>query len=143
MSSFNRVGTRWTGGDYRLMTEILRNEGGFDGVVICDYKTDNTVMDSRQMLYAGNDLILASLSNLLWNDASESSVQDMTILRQASHNILYAVANSNSINVDVIGYGLENWGIVMIVIECVVAVAIVGWGVCLFIAAGKVGKKEK
>ena len=26
MSSFNRIGTIWTGGDYRLMTEILRNE---------------------------------------------------------------------------------------------------------------------
>ena len=28
MSSFNRIGTRWTGGDYRLMTEILRGEWG-------------------------------------------------------------------------------------------------------------------
>ena len=26
MSSFNRIGTRWTGGDYRLLTQILRDE---------------------------------------------------------------------------------------------------------------------
>lgn len=31
MTSFNRIGTRWTGGDYRLLTEILRNEWGFNG----------------------------------------------------------------------------------------------------------------
>ena len=89
MSSFNRIGTRWTGGDYRLLTEILRNEWGFEGLVICDYKTDNSFMNSRQMLYAGNDLILASLDNLMWTDADASSTEDMNILRQASHNILY------------------------------------------------------
>jgi len=33
---------------------------GFKGLVIYDYKTDNIFMDSRQMLYAGNDLILTS-----------------------------------------------------------------------------------
>ena len=33
---------------------------GFKGLVIHDYKTDNIFMDSRQMLYAGNDLILTS-----------------------------------------------------------------------------------
>lgn len=26
MSSFNRIGARWAGGDYRLLTQILRNE---------------------------------------------------------------------------------------------------------------------
>ena len=39
MTSFNRIGTRWTGGDYRLLTEILRNEWGFNGLVICDFNT--------------------------------------------------------------------------------------------------------
>lgn len=47
MSSFNRIGTRWTGGDYRLMTEILRGEWGFEGLVISDYKTQN-FMDARR-----------------------------------------------------------------------------------------------
>lgn len=128
MSSFNRVGTRWTGGDYRLMTTILRVEWGFNGLVICDYKTDNSVMDSRQMLYAGNDLILASLPNLLWNDSDSSNIQDMVILRQASHNILFTVANSNSINVDVIGYGTERWIIVMIILEVVITIGLAVWG---------------
>nr|MCR5490531.1 glycoside hydrolase family 3 C-terminal domain-containing protein [Bacilli bacterium] len=109
MSSFNRIGAKWTGGDYRLLTEILRNEWGYDGLVICDYKTDNTVMDSRQMLYAGNDLILTTLDTLRWNDSDASSAKDVYVLRTAAHNILYTVANSNSVNVRIIGYNLETW----------------------------------
>ncbi len=59
MSSFNRIGTMWTGGDYRLLTEILRDEWGFEGMVICDFNTIPQYMNSRQMAYAGGDLNLA------------------------------------------------------------------------------------
>lgn len=37
MSSFNRIGNRWTGGDYKPLTEILRNEWGIRGLVICEF----------------------------------------------------------------------------------------------------------
>lgn len=129
MSSFNRIGLKWTGGDYRLLTEILRNEWGFRGLVICDYKTDNFFMDSRQMLYAGNDLILASLTDLFWNDCNFNSAEDMLILRKAAHNILYAVANSNSMNVNIIGYYMPVWQMILIVVDCVVGVGLIVWGV--------------
>lgn len=128
MSSFNRIGTRWTGGDYRLMTQILRDEWKFRGLVICDYKTDNSFMYSRQMLYAGNDLILASLTNLMWQDADKNSIQDMTILRNATKNILYTVANSNTVTVEIIGYRTEWWIILTIVVDCVAAVGLGVWG---------------
>ncbi|MBO7364923.1 MAG: glycoside hydrolase family 3 C-terminal domain-containing protein [Lachnospiraceae bacterium] len=139
MSSFNRIGTRWTGGDYRLMTEILRNEWGFRGLVICDYKTDNSFMNSRQMLYAGNDLILASTKPLLWNDASATSAQDVAILRTASHNILYAVANSNAMNAKITGYMMAWWKILIIGLDVVGAIAIALWGFSAF----KKAKKEE
>lgn len=143
MSSFNRIGTVWTGGDYRLMTQILRGEWGFEGLVICDYKTDNSVMDSRQMLYAGNDLILASLANLLWTDCDFNSAQDVQILRNASHNILYTVANSNSMNVDIVGYSLEWWITALIAVDVVVPVCLIGWGVLLFVRARRQVQKEE
>lgn len=129
MSSFNRIGNRWTGGDYKLLTDILRGEWGFKGLVICDYKTDNSVMDSRQMLYAGNDLILASLSNLMWQDADENNMQDMYVLRKATKNILYTTVNSNAIQSDIDGYNIEWWKTATIVVDVVAAVGIVVWGV--------------
>ena len=141
MSSFNRIGTRWTGGDYRLMTQILRDEWQFRGLVISDYKTDNKVMDSRQMLYAGNDLILASLPDLLWTDADFNSAQDMNVLRSAAHNILYTVANSNSMNVDITGYTMETWLLALYIADAVIALLLAVWGVAVF-RRGK-GKAKK
>ena len=132
MSSFNRIGTRWTGGDYRLMTQILRGEWNFRGLVISDYKTDNKVMDSRQMLYAGNDLILASLPDLLWTDADFTDPKDMQVLRTAAHNILYTVANSNSMNVSVTGYAMETWLTALLIADGVIAAALIAWGVSVF-----------
>lgn len=145
MSSFNRIGARWTGGDYRLLTEILRNEWGFEGLVICDYKSDNAFMHSKQMLYAGNDLILASLENLMWTNPDASNAEDVTILRQASHNILYVVANSNSLNVKITGYMTEWWLIAVYALDAIVALLILVWGFRVFTkkADKKADKKAK
>ena len=57
MSSFNRIGTRWTGGDYRLITQILKKEWGFYGIVISDFNTVEYV-NERDMFYAGGNLNL-------------------------------------------------------------------------------------
>lgn len=57
MSSFNRIGTVWAGGSYELLTDVLRNEWGFVGMVITDYNT-NGYMYADQMIRAGGDLNL-------------------------------------------------------------------------------------
>ena len=140
MSSFNRIGNKWTGGDYRLLTEILRNEWGFRGLVICDYKTDNTFMNSRQMLYAGNDLILTSTTITMWNDAKSDSAQDAAVLQTATKNILYTIANSNSIQIKILGYKAEWWVTMIIVVDCVVGVALAAWG--FFAVRGFIKKRK-
>ena len=140
MSSFNRIGNKWTGGDYRLLTEILREEWGFRGLVICDYKTDNTFMDSRQMLYAGNDLILTSTGITMWNNAKSDSAQDVTILRQATKNILYTVANSNSIQIKILGYRTEWWVTTIIVADIVIGLGLAAWG--FFTIRGFIKKRK-
>ena len=125
MSSFNRIGTRWTGGDYRLITEILRNEWGFEGLVICDFNTIPQYMNSRQMAYAGGDLNLAT-DPVTWCD--EGSTADVIVLRQNIQNILYAIVNSNAMNGEVIGYNMPIWQIMFIVIICVLVVGAAVWG---------------
>ena len=138
MSSFNRIGTRWTGGDYRLMTTVLRDEWGFRGMVVSDYKTE-AFMDARQMLYAGNDLILVSTGDLMWNDADPESPEDMAVLRTAVKNILYTVANSNSIQVDIEGYRTEWWVTLTYVLYGVVIAGSAVWG---FFVIKKAAKKR-
>ena len=93
MSSFNRIGTTWTGGDYRLLTEILRNEWGFQGMVITDFNTE-PFMDTKQMAYAGGDLNLATTPHA-WEPETAA---DYTVLRTSVKNILYALTRSNAMN---------------------------------------------
>ncbi|MBP5254636.1 MAG: glycoside hydrolase family 3 protein [Lachnospiraceae bacterium] len=134
MSSFNRIGTRWTGGDYRLCTEILRNEWGFQGVVLCDFNTIPAYMNSRQMAYAGGDLNLAT-QPVTWVD--EGSAADVTILRWNMKNTLFAVVNSNAMNGEVIGYKTPYWVYGLIILDAVVAVGLIVWGILAFTKAKK------
>lgn len=104
MTSFNRIGTRWTGGDYRLLTEILRNEWGFNGLVICDFNTIPQYMIPRMMFYAGGSLDLATQQSAMWTDCDTSDAGDAIVLMRAVKDVMYALVNSNAMNAEVIGY---------------------------------------
>ena len=109
MTSFNRIGTRWTGGDYRLLTEILRNEWGFNGLVICDFNTIPQYMIPRMMFYAGGSLDLATQQSAMWTDCDTSDAGDAIVLMRAVKDVMYALVNSNAMNAEVIGYNLPIW----------------------------------
>ena len=117
MSSFNRIGGEWAGGSYRLLTEILREEWGFEGMVITDFNL-KSYMNVDQMLRAGGDLNLSPDKG----PSSVSTPTDITVLRDATHNILYTVANSNAMNGSgpgvVWGYALPWWVVWLIVADC-------------------------
>ena len=105
MSSFNRIGQKWAGGSYALLTEVLRNEWGFRGMVITDYSL-NTYTHVDEMIRAGGDLFLTQdpKSFNMEDDATQ-----VTLLRQATKNILYTVVNSNVMGVQVEGYDPPLW----------------------------------
>lgn len=143
MSSFNRIGTRWTGGDYRLLTEILREEWGFKGTVICDFNTIPQYMVPRQMFYAGGDLDLATLTTSMWTDADTSENGDAIVLRNAAKNVLYSLVNSNAMNAEVIGYNPPLWHGYLTWLDIGVGALIVLWGVLAFIQRSKHNRKLK
>ena len=135
MTSFNRIGTEWAGGSYRLCTTILRNEWGFQGSVICDYHTDY-YMDSKQMLYAGGDLNLCSTQNVMLQTddtydtdfVTPDNATDVTMLRRSAHNNLYAIVNSCAMNVEILGYKTAKWRITLYVVDGVAGGGIAIWG---------------
>lgn len=142
MSSFNRIGSKWTGGDYRLMTEVLRNEWGFKGAVISDYATAQSQMDIKQQLYAGADMWLDDIAPT--NTLRKTNATDVCVLQESVKRILYTVVNSNAMN----GYGegitnttgMAPWRIVLIVVDVLVPVGLAVWG---FFAIYKTLKKEE
>lgn len=127
MSAFNRVGTTWAGGSYPLLTSLLRQEWGFQGMVITDFNL-KTYMDTDQMIRAGGDISLSPSKNF----SDTTSATGVSALRKASKNILYTVANSNAMN----GYGeglvyrytTPTWIILVIVINIAVAITCGIWG---------------
>lgn len=129
MTSFNRIGARWAGGDYRLVTTILRNEWGFCGTVITDFVTGN-YMNNKQMTYAGGDLFLNNMPVANWVDVNNPV--DVYMMKLAMKNVLYTVAGSNAMN----GVGentlfithMPTWQIIVIVVDVVLLVAILAWG---------------
>lgn len=125
MTSFNRIGLKWTGGDYRLITEILRDEWGFQGTVICDFNTHPEYMFSRQMAYAGGDLNLAN-TPVAWVDPTD--VGDLVVLRRCAKNVIYSLANSNAMNGEVIGYRMPDWQIIVFVVDAAILLGIIAWG---------------
>ena len=150
MTSFNRIGYEWAGGSHRLCAKILRNEWGFQGSVICDFKTDK-YMDSKQMLYAGGDLGLIGDEDLklqtsgVYNTPyiSFSDAKDVSLLRRSAHNNLFAIANSNIMKGEIIGYKLATWKVLFYVAEGGIIGIIVLWGAAVILTSLLIKPKAK
>ncbi len=96
MSSFNRIGCTWVGRHKGLLTEVLRNEWGFVGLVETDSATGTymRLTDVRaEAVLAGNDLWLRGNTSELWNGYEENATVACA-LRESAHRILYTVLNS-------------------------------------------------
>ncbi len=98
MTSFNRVGYTWAGGNYNLITGLLRNEWGFHGFIITDNANTGVFMDAGQMIQAGADGKLTNLPSGARYTFNKDDVADYHYGREAIHNILYTIANSKVMN---------------------------------------------
>ena len=111
MSAYNRIGTKWTGATYGLMTQILRNEWGFRGAVVSDYFGGSAYMDTDEGLRAGNDIMLNTFADGSLTDSSSATA--VAAMRKAAHNVLYMVANSHAMegiaSGSTIRYALAGW----------------------------------
>ncbi|MEL5991772.1 glycoside hydrolase family 3 protein [Microbacterium phosphatis] len=100
MASMNRIGPRWTGGHAGLITDTLRGEWGFTGVVETDQASFDVFAyeDLREGLAAGTDLWLNTDAELWKLPAGDLTPAVQSGIVAAAHNIAYAVVNSNAMN---------------------------------------------
>ena len=98
MTSFNRIGGIWTGGNEALIQGVLRKEWGFRGQIITDMTENPTNMDiGFSFRYGGNlNLILSSnktVANAI-GTASNTPVRVQLRLRDAMHEIAYSYCHA-------------------------------------------------
>lgn len=109
MNSFARMGVVWSGAHEGLMTNVLRDEWGMDGFALTDFSGNAAfaqygitmkTFDVAWGLLAGTDSW--DSSDVKWTDDLTNLYQDdpdvVQAMREATHRVLYTVANSNAMN---------------------------------------------
>lgn len=105
MSSFNYIGTKWSGANKELLTNVLRKEWGFHGLVETDYYGGYGYMSGEKAIAAGNDLMLSTTGKGMMGDfdAPYITKKDATTvknMRKACHDIMYTIVNSREYSKD-------------------------------------------
>lgn len=144
MTSFNRIGATWAGGHYRLITNVLRNEWGFNGFVLTDYEV-TSYMHTDQALAAGGD---AKLTTVDWGGFSlKNNPEYHKYAYDAAHHILYTVVNSSGMNGFIHGVrfvnGFAYYKIMLIVADVALVVGITLIGIKLGKRIYKIKKEEQ
>lgn len=137
MNSKNGIGSEWAGASQELLTNVLRGEWGFQGCVMTDaLDTVSTYYQNPdEALRAGTDKMMpASMDGEYWDD---ESVGTITALRNAAHHYLYALANSNAMDVPT---GNPMWLNVMIAVDVLIALLLIAWEV---VAIKRFASKKK
>lgn len=104
MASFSRFGSEWAGGSYGLMTQVLRNEWGFEGFVVTDIAIYD-FLNAEQMIRAGCDLVLDAavygmplpVPSVL--DRDNLTATKVMALRNVAKHVCFTVANSNAMDI--------------------------------------------
>ena len=100
MTAYNRIGTIWAGGDYNLVTNVLRNEWGCEGKIITDNSGSPSCsyMNAADCVLAGGSIFDAMLSREDHFYEYENDAVIVNAMREASHRNLYAMANGAGMN---------------------------------------------
>ena len=97
MTSYNRINGVYTPNSHDLCTKALRQEWGFQGVVMTDWtSTMKGRASAAAALWAGNDLIMPGNTGdkkaIL--QALKNRLIDETDLRRCCGNVILAILNS-------------------------------------------------
>lgn len=100
MTGFNCIGPVMCAQNWSLNTGVLRNEWGFEGMVITDYAPK---VGLDQMLRSGNDFYLTAFSGIKSQSMKDifkdsSSITALHSIRKAIKNISYTLVNSGTYN---------------------------------------------
>lgn len=121
MSSYNYIGSEWAGASSSLLIDVLRNEWGFEGIVLTDYFADFGYMDAARSIYNGGSTCLINrdvVTNYVTDTDNATTVQHM---RRAAHDVLYTAVNSRGFEAENMETGMMSWQIILIAADVILA----------------------
>lgn len=140
MASQTCLGTQLGHTNYALLTDLLRGEWGFEGMVISDYWVWNGDNHRDLALRAGCDTYLCMPMSMMWSISDYDSATARSAMRAAIHNTAYAVVNSNAMQGVVPGatvhVGPANWQYAIWAVTAV-CLALIANAVRLIVKRGK------
>lgn len=96
MTSMNRLGRVWVGANYGLMTEIVRNEWGFNGTAVTDWvNASDDYMPPYRGIWAGNDIWLSNGIGSLFSTLKNNPTATV-ISRKVAHNVLWTLVDTEN-----------------------------------------------
>lgn len=107
MTTYGAVNGVWTAGNYDICTEILRNEWGFDGVIMTDWWANVNrrgeepgKTDLASMVRAQNDVYMVCADTLNNEDNLKASLEDGSLtrgeLQRCAYNTLKFVLHTHA-----------------------------------------------
>ena len=97
MNSYTRIGTRWNGACKEMMTNILRGEWGYDGLVISDWDHDGSAMSKIDGVLAGTDTFDGNKTAAELVKYKDNAAV-ATAMRKSTRRIIYNVIHTNAMN---------------------------------------------
>lgn len=97
MSSMNRIGATWAGGSKALLTNVLRNEWGFKGVVVTDFYMAPAYpyQNTNRGIRAGNDMYLSGVpAESFIARPNLDAATSVIAARKAAKNIIWSTIGS-------------------------------------------------
>lgn len=97
MTSYNKLNGTYVNNSYDLLTDVLRNEWGFDGVVMTDwFATGKGLGNHSEAIMAGNDLIMPGGSGVVreLKKKLKSGELDEKALRRCAANVIRGITGS-------------------------------------------------
>lgn len=126
MTAMNSIGSEFCGNSYALLTELLREEWGFRGMVVTDMTLPNEYKSLEEGYRVGNDVWMY----LMKTNMDFATPTAKWAARNAVHNICYAVVNSGTYNHVAPGayiyYDISPWAVWLIVANVVIWLAVAG-----------------
>ena len=131
-SGWSGIAGLYTAYDYNLLTNVLRNEWGFQGYVVTDYDQGNCANDDvavNRMVRAGNDQHMLDMTLSPGAYTSLDTATGVAALRKAVKNTLFVIANSAQMNGAAPGatiyYAMAPWRVAVIAVDLVIALGVV------------------